>query len=55
MAFEKSWNKTYLPFPFSKVTIRYSGPIEIPRKISDEELEPYCEKIRAELNRLSEI
>ncbi|MDA0350274.1 MAG: hypothetical protein O3C20_23075 [Verrucomicrobia bacterium] len=30
--FEKSWNKAYLPKPFAKLNIVWTGPIEIPNK-----------------------
>ena len=33
--FEKSWNKTFLPHPFSKVVIVFSAPIEPISKTMD--------------------
>jgi lysophospholipid acyltransferase (LPLAT)-like uncharacterized protein len=33
--FEKSWNKTYLPLPFTKVVVRFGSPLSIPEEIDD--------------------
>lgn len=30
--FEKSWNKAYLPKPFAKLNVVWTGPVEIPNK-----------------------
>ncbi|HLD73544.1 MAG TPA: lysophospholipid acyltransferase family protein [Bdellovibrionota bacterium] len=34
-----SWDKMYLPYPFSKGVAFYSDPIYVPKNITDEELE----------------
>jgi len=41
----KSWDKTLLPLPFSRIVFFYETPIYVPREASDERLE----EIRAEL------
>lgn len=33
--FKKSWNKTYLPLPFAKVTLFWGKPLEVPNKDTD--------------------
>ena len=33
--FPRSWNKTYLPKPFSKVEIEWRGPLQVPKNSAD--------------------
>ena len=38
IVFIRSWNKTYIPLPFSRVVVSFGKPIEIPDKIEDHAL-----------------
>lgn len=51
--FRKSWNQTYLPLPFSKVTIRWGSPFNLPKKITKEELEIESLRLEEQLKSLS--
>ncbi|MBI1861506.1 MAG: lysophospholipid acyltransferase family protein [Deltaproteobacteria bacterium] len=39
LVFEKSWNKCFLPLPFTRCAVLYGDPMVIPREASEEELE----------------
>ncbi len=39
ITFKKTWDKTMVPLPFSRVTIIYREPIQIPEVTTDKELE----------------
>lgn len=47
--FEKSWNKAYLPKPFARLKIFWTGPLEIPNK-EDELTEAWSEKVAHQIN-----
>lgn len=50
--FEKAWNKCFLPYPFSRCVVLYGDPINVPRGISDEELEEIRLKLQRALENL---
>ena len=45
LIFEKAWDKTMIILPFGKGVLNISGPIYIPKDISEEELEQYRKRI----------
>ncbi|MBI4649844.1 lysophospholipid acyltransferase family protein [Candidatus Desantisbacteria bacterium] len=50
----KSWDKFFMPFPFSRGMLIYGNPIEIPQNCSTEELKKYQIMVEKELNRIWE-
>lgn len=48
----KSWDRTLIPKPFSRLSVYFGEPIHIPRKLNAEELEQYRLKLEKELNEL---
>lgn len=62
LVFEKAWNKTFLPKPFAKVHIRWSGPLAPIQKTQDPrdenlalDLEKLLHGARAEVQSLNEV
>jgi lysophospholipid acyltransferase (LPLAT)-like uncharacterized protein len=51
---EKTWDKTMIPLPFSKITIDYGPPITIPGDCSEQEMESFRLEIEKGLNVLME-
>ncbi len=49
-----SWDRMRIPWPGSRVTSLWSGPFQIPRSASAEELELWRRRLEEELNRLEE-
>lgn len=49
--FEKSWNKTYLPLPFSRQVFYFGKPLYFGQEKDDQALEGYCRKVEAALHR----
>jgi lysophospholipid acyltransferase (LPLAT)-like uncharacterized protein len=47
---EKTWDRTMVPKPFSKVAIGYREPLFIPRDCSEEEMEGYRLELEKRLN-----
>ncbi len=47
-----SWDKTVVPFPFSKITLHYGEPFYVPENISSEQLEEYRQQLEQRLNNL---
>jgi lysophospholipid acyltransferase (LPLAT)-like uncharacterized protein len=47
--FKKAWNRCYLPLPFSKCTVLYGEPIEVPKDISEEALSHIREHLEKRL------
>ena len=47
--FEKAWNKTFLPLPFSKVVIVFGNPLDPVQKEEDTHSAELSEKLKAEL------
>jgi lysophospholipid acyltransferase (LPLAT)-like uncharacterized protein len=54
ITFEKSWDKTMLPWPFSQVVVAYGPLLYIPKDCSDEELEDLRLELQNRLNVLLE-
>lgn len=50
----KSWDRTAIPYPFSTIEFFYGEPIQIPPKLSPEEIESYRKVVEARLNMLYE-
>lgn len=50
-AFERSWNKTYLPLPFSRQVIFFDQPLIIGPEKDPESLERYCREVEAALHK----
>jgi len=50
--FEKSWDKTLLPYPFAKITVLTSDPIHIAKNTSRDELEAFSQELNNRLNQL---
>ena len=47
--FEKTWNKVYLPLPFSRQVIYLAEPLYFPEKADPEEMEALCRHVEEEL------
>jgi hypothetical protein len=54
ITFPKAWDKTIIPYPFSRVVIEFHDPLIIPKDISDEELEILRIKTEKILNDLTD-
>jgi lysophospholipid acyltransferase (LPLAT)-like uncharacterized protein len=52
--FKKSWDKTMIPKPFSKIILHCSDPIYVPPNLDSAGLEPYRLRIEEGLNRLTD-
>jgi lysophospholipid acyltransferase (LPLAT)-like uncharacterized protein len=52
--FEKSWDKTMIPWPFSRVVVAYGPPFFIPKDSSDLDLEDLRLEFQGRLNALLE-
>ena len=52
--FEKAWNKTFLPLPFTQCVIFYGEPIWLPEKLDEEEFEIWRQKLEGILSELKE-
>lgn len=48
----KSWDKTAVPKPFSRIDLYFGEPIYLPRKVSADELEQYRDLLEKNLNEL---
>ena len=47
--FKKTWNKVYLPLPFSRQVIYLTEPLYFPEKINPEEMNALCRRVEEEL------
>ena len=47
---KKTWDKTMIPLPFSRVTVVYREPWIIPKNTGTRELERYRNKVEDTLN-----
>ena len=47
--FEKSWNKTYIPLPFSRQVVLVGEPFLFPPSSTDEEMEKHCRSVEKAL------
>ncbi len=54
ITFEKSWDKTMIPWPFSRVVVAYGPPLLVPKNCSDTELEDIRLQLQDRLNALVE-
>lgn len=48
----KSWDRTVLPMPFSKIVMRYGEPIKIPSGLNSEGIEQYRLVLEKKMNNL---
>ncbi len=53
--FEKTWHKTYLPYPGAKVSYRFAEPILVDPEADGEALEAKRAEVQAELERLHRL
>jgi lysophospholipid acyltransferase (LPLAT)-like uncharacterized protein len=49
---KKTWDRTIIPMPFSKVTVMYSEPWPIPKDINEQGLEQLRKKLEDTLNEM---
>lgn len=54
ITFHKAWDKTIIPYPFSKVVIEFHPPILIPKDISEDEMEKMQVKVEKILNHITD-
>jgi lysophospholipid acyltransferase (LPLAT)-like uncharacterized protein len=47
---KKTWDRTLIPLPFSRVTVIYREPWKIPKGLPNKELETWRQKVEATLN-----
>jgi len=52
--FKKTWNRSYLPLPFSRQVILIDNPILFPKKTGTEEMDCYCRQVEAALQKAHE-
>jgi lysophospholipid acyltransferase (LPLAT)-like uncharacterized protein len=50
LVFSRSWNKTYIPLPFSKVIVSFGKPIFISEEISENKIGPYLDSLENALH-----
>lgn len=53
--FEKSWNKAFVPWPFSRVRVQYGAPLFVPPTLSDTAFESMRLGLEKELSRLKTV
>jgi lysophospholipid acyltransferase (LPLAT)-like uncharacterized protein len=54
ITFSKAWDKTIMPFPFSKVVVIFDEPFKISKDLSDEEFKKVCYDIEMNLNNITD-
>lgn len=47
--FKNTWNKVYLPLPFSRQVVFMDKPISFPEKANPEEMDRYCRRVEESL------
>ena len=52
--FQKSWDKTLLPYPFAKVTVLNSEPIHIDKSLDRDQLQALSNELTDSLNQLGD-
>ena len=52
--FEKSWDKSLLPYPFAQITVLKSEPIHIAKSIDRDGLEALSQELTGKLNQLGD-
>ena len=50
----KSWDKSRIPLPFSRLNVLYGPPITVPRRIRSTDLDQWLQKLAEELNKLEQ-
>ncbi|MFH1680690.1 MAG: lysophospholipid acyltransferase family protein [Candidatus Eisenbacteria bacterium] len=50
----RSWDRFRIPAPFARVAVGYGPPIDVPRKLSNEEVEEYRARVERSLSVLTE-
>ena len=48
----KSWDRTVLPMPFSRIVMRYGEPVTVPAGLDSKELEEYRQALEQKMNDL---
>jgi lysophospholipid acyltransferase (LPLAT)-like uncharacterized protein len=51
----KSWDRFQIPKPWAKITLVLGDPIEIPRGLSKEEMEPWRKTVQEKLDAISGV
>jgi len=51
----KSWDRTVIPLPFSRINMAFGAPMDIPPDLSDDGIEKKRAELEAELNRLTAL
>lgn len=54
ITFHKSWDRTIVPKPFSRMTVAFGEPVAIPAELHPSDLERLCRKLEDDLNRLTD-
>jgi len=54
VTFHRAWDRTIIPYPFSKIVMEFAAPLIIPKDISEEELENLRIKTEKTLNELTD-
>jgi lysophospholipid acyltransferase (LPLAT)-like uncharacterized protein len=54
ITFKKTWDKTMVPLPFSRVTVMYKEPWHVSKEITDEELERLRCEVENTLNKMKQ-
>lgn len=50
-----SWDRTLIPKPFSRIVLAAGEPIHAPRRMAEEDLEPFRRLLETRLNALTEL
>jgi lysophospholipid acyltransferase (LPLAT)-like uncharacterized protein len=50
----RSWDRTVLPLPFSRIVMRYGRPMHVPKNLNDEEIEQYRLLLEEKMNEMYE-
>ncbi|MBU1713278.1 MAG: hypothetical protein KKD47_09255, partial [Proteobacteria bacterium] len=54
ITFHRAWDKTIIPYPFSKIVMEFHTPILIPKDISEKDMENLRIKVERILNELTD-
>lgn len=54
ITFRKAWDKTIIPYPFSRMIIKFHEPIVIPKDISEDEMEKLRIRVEKILNEITD-
>ena len=50
LVFQKSWNKTYLPWPFTKVIVSFGKPLSVQSHLTENEMPEFLEELEYALH-----